>query len=88
LPRQQAKYLINGTPAYWTLEGVVEDGTIWAIDNRYSFVVVREDYELIVSPWPMFTADMLVLRFVFRATFAWPKPESIVQISGALPGGS
>jgi hypothetical protein len=47
-----------------------------------------EDYELVISPWPMFAKDMLLLRFVFRATFAWPKPSAIVQISGYVGEGS
>jgi hypothetical protein len=88
LPRQVPRYFINGTPAYWTLEGVIPDGTIYALHDRYSFVVVRQDYELVISPWPMFAKDMLLLRFVFRATFAWPKPESIVQINGYVGEGS
>ena len=33
---------------------------------------------------PMFAKDMLLLRFVFRATFAWPTPSAIVQISGCV----
>jgi Phage capsid family len=85
LPRQVPRFFVNGTPAYWTLEGVIPDGVIYAIHDRYSFIVVRQDYELIVSPWPMFANDMLLLRFVFRCDFAWPKPQSIVQITGTLP---
>jgi hypothetical protein len=85
LPRQTPRYYINGVPAYRTLEGVIEDGVIWAVHDRFSFVVVRQDYELIVSPWPMFANDMLLLRFVFRVGFGWPKPESLVQIVGTLP---
>jgi Phage capsid family len=88
LPRQVPRYFINGTPAFWTLEGVIPDGVIYALHDRYSFVVVRQDYELVISPWPLFGKDMLLLRFVFRATFAWPKPSAIVQINGYVGEGS
>jgi hypothetical protein len=49
-PTQKTKYQINGTPLHWVLEGVLPDGVIYAVHDRFSHIVVREDMELMVNP--------------------------------------
>ncbi len=78
------KYTINGTNLYWTLEGVIPDGTVWAVDRSKVFVVIREDVELVTSPWPFFTSDSIAVRGIIRLGFGFPHEASIVKIVGAL----
>ncbi len=83
-PTSKTKYQVNGTPLYWTLEGVIPDGQIWALcaDPPKAFVVMRQDVELITSPWPYFSDDCLALRAVLRFGFAWPHAAAVVRITG------
>ncbi len=82
-PTQRTKYLINGTPLYWVLEGVIEDGVIWCLcadgPNPKAFVVQRQDVELVTSPWPYFSDDCIALRAVLRYGFAWPHAAAVVK---------
>ena len=87
-PTQRTRYAINGTPAHWVRDGVLEDGTIYALHDQLSFVLVRADAEIVVLPWPGFTSDLVYLRCIMRLAFAWPKPTAVVRITGVIPGGS
>ncbi|OBJ24257.1 hypothetical protein A5623_00425 [Mycobacterium colombiense] len=48
------------------------------------YVVIREDIELVTSPWPYFTSDSLAVRGIIRLGFGFPHAASIVKIAGAL----
>ncbi len=77
-------------PLYWVLEGVIENGVIWALradaPAPKAFAVQRQDVELIISPWPHFSDDCLALRAVLRYGFGWPHAAAVVQITGVMPG--
>ena len=55
--------------------------------SRLSFVLYAEYAEIVVSPWPGFTSDLVYLRCIMRLAFAWPKPTAVVRITGVIPGG-
>jgi len=80
------KYSINNTPLYWTLESVIPDGTVWAIDRKKVFTVLRQDVELVTSPWPFFTSDCVAVRAIMRVGFGFPHAASIVEINDSIGG--
>ncbi len=79
------KYTINGTNLYWTLEGVIPDGTVWAVDRSKVFVVIGEDVELVTSPVDVLHSRIrIAVRGIIRLGFGFPHEASIVKIVGAL----
>jgi HK97 family phage major capsid protein len=75
-----------GLPIYSTPAGTIADGLVWLLprDNR-AFVVIREDVEVLVSPYPFFTSDSYAVRTVMRLNFAFTHPAAIAKV---IAGGS
>jgi HK97 family phage major capsid protein len=86
-PTSKTKYQVDGTPLYWVPEGVIDDGTIWALDQSKALVVMRQDVELITTPFGSgFNNDLVSIRAILRAGFAWPHEAAVVKITGTVPG--
>jgi hypothetical protein len=58
---------------------------IYAIHDARSFVVMRQDVDLVTSPWPGFSNDLVTVRAIMRVGFGWPFEKAVVQITGTLP---
>jgi HK97 family phage major capsid protein len=90
-PTSKTKYTINGTPCYWVPPlkplgtEIIADGTISCLHDQRSFVVMRQDVEMVTSPWPGFQNDLVTVRVIMRFGFAWPYEKAVVMVTGTLP---
>ncbi|MCB1288291.1 MAG: phage major capsid protein [Mycobacterium sp.] len=75
------KRQILGVPLYTVPDGVVEDGTIWALDRSRSFVVMRQDVQLEVDRSVYFASDSVGIRAIIRVGFGFPTEPAICKIT-------
>ena len=64
----------------------VAEGTAWAIPRSKTFVVIRQDAEVIADSSAYFGSDSTAVRCVIRVGYGFPHEESICKI--AIDGGS
>lgn len=77
---------VLGVPLVAVQDGTaLTDGTIWAIDSRKVFAVIRRDVSLVVDPSFYFGSDSVAVRVTARVGFGFPHPEAIAKIT---TGGS
>ena len=74
------KRQILGVPLHVVPDGVVADGTIWAVDREKLFVVLRQDVQLEVDRSVFFASDSLGIRAVIRVGFGFPHQEAVCKI--------
>jgi hypothetical protein len=52
----------------------VDNGEIWAIPQKFSFVVLRENVDVVVDESAFFTSDRVGIRATMRVGFGHPHP--------------
>ena len=79
-PTSPTKRQILGVPLYVVPDGVVEDGTIWALDKAKCFVVIRQDVQLEVDRSVYFASDSIGIRAIVRIGFGFPHEPAVAKI--------
>lgn len=46
---------------------------------------MRQDVEMVTSPWPGFQNDLVTVRAIIRFGFAWPYEKAVVMVTDTLP---
>jgi HK97 family phage major capsid protein len=77
-PTQATTRQVLGVPLFSS--PAVDDETVWAIPQQFSFVVVREDAEVGVDTSAFFTSDRIGIRATLRVGIGWPHEAAIVKI--------
>jgi HK97 family phage major capsid protein len=77
---------IFGVPLFSLPEGVIADGTVWALDRAKVYAVIRQDIGVVVDPSFFFGSDSLAVRVIMRIGFGYPHHAAVCKIS--LGGGS
>ncbi|QEN15931.1 phage major capsid protein [Mycolicibacterium sp. ELW1] len=80
-PTQPTRRQILGAGLWPLPDGVITDGTVWALDQSKSFVVLRSDVQLEVDRSFYFGDDATAVRSVVRVGFGWPHEEAVVKIT-------
>ena len=75
------KRQILGVPLHVVPDGVVADGTIWAVDQAKTFVVLRQDVQLEVDRSVFFASDSLGIRAAIRVGFGFPHEQAVAKIT-------
>ena len=85
-PSQPTKRAINGVPLYSVADTVaLADNHIWCPDKTRTFVVIRRNIQIDVSPHAAFQSDSIMVRLTMRAAPAFPHPQACVLVT---TGGS
>lgn len=85
-PTQPTKKAINGVTLYSVADTVaVNNNWVWCFDKSRTFVVVRREIQIDVSPHAAFTSDSILVRLTMRAAPAFPHPAACVLVAA---GGS
>ncbi|MDO5030424.1 MAG: phage major capsid protein [Corynebacterium sp.] len=71
--------LVAGVPLHSTT--AVPQGTVWAIPNAFSNVVVRESATVVASTEQFFTSDRTAVRGTMRVGFGFTHPTGIVKVT-------
>lgn len=82
-PTMPTRRQILGIPVYWS--PAVDEGAVWGIPAARTFVVRRQDVELVVDESRYFERDSIGIRATLRCAFGFPHPQAIVRVAA---GGS
>lgn len=74
---------ILGRPLYWA--PTVAEGVVWGIPQDRSYVILRNDVDLVVDQSAYFSKDSVGIRATMRIGFGWPHEQAIVHVAA---GGS
>lgn len=77
-PTQPTRRLIQGVPL--VVSPAVGNDVIWAIPQPFSYVVLREDVEVVADSSAFFTSDRIGVRATMRVAWGFPHPASVVKI--------
>ncbi len=80
-PTQPTRRTILGVPLISVPDTVVANNVVWAVDRSRSFVVLRQDVDLVVDASRYFESDRLGIRATLRVDFGWPHEEAVVKIA-------
>jgi len=82
-PTLATRRQVAGVPLY--VSPAVAPDEVWGIDRTRTFVVMRQDVDLVVDASAYFSSDRTGIRATMRLGFGFPHPEAVVLIG---PPGS
>lgn len=82
-PTQPGRRQILGPPLLTS--PYVTAGTVWGIDRRYAYIVLREDATVFTDTSVFLSSDRVAVFARLRIGFAWPNPGAIVKVSLTAP---
>lgn len=74
---------ILGRPLYWA--PTVAEGVVWGIPQDRTYVILRNDVDLVVDQSAYFSKDSVGIRATMRIGFGWPHEQAVVKVAA---GGS
>lgn len=82
-PTLPTRRQILGIPVHWS--PAVDEGAVWGISAARTYVVLRQDVELVVDESRYFERDSVGIRATMRIGFGFPHPQAVVRVAA---GGS